>query len=181
MIATVFSLMIGLTPPLKGLLYGDHPALGPSIASTIEVLGGCCVPVILLGLGAKLSKGPVHSRDSGGMGFFFQPSFSLLPNSLFFSQSQIITDEIWVLINSFSFFSLSSWLVLPLLFSPSLPLSLLKKRFWAYFLLIFISLIAFPMMVAGVVYGLKKAQILPDDPIMHLVLMLEGISSFLPS
>jgi len=64
MVAIVFALVIGLTPQLQGLLYGDDAPLGLTVSSAIDVLGDCCVPMILLGLGAKLSKGPNHSAST---------------------------------------------------------------------------------------------------------------------
>jgi len=64
MIAAICALVVGLITPVKGLLYGTSAPLANTVTATLETLGQLSIPLILVGVGARLSRGPRHSGDS---------------------------------------------------------------------------------------------------------------------
>eukprot|EP00906_Rhabdomonas_costata_P020345 RCo029596 len=58
-VACVAALVVGLSPPLKEILFDPEDSfVAPVVLQTGLMLGDCNVPVILLTLGSRLSRGP---------------------------------------------------------------------------------------------------------------------------
>ncbi|KAG1676228.1 hypothetical protein FOA52_006445 [Chlamydomonas sp. UWO 241] len=54
---SVLAIIVGCSPPLRAALIGDDAPLA-LFQSAIAMLGACCIPSIMIGLGATLAHGP---------------------------------------------------------------------------------------------------------------------------
>ncbi|CAH9119130.1 unnamed protein product [Cuscuta epithymum] len=61
MFATLFSFVVGMTPPLKSFVYGDDAPLS-FLTDSLEIMAQAMVPSVMLILGGMLAEGPNESK-----------------------------------------------------------------------------------------------------------------------
>lgn len=114
LIAGIISIGVGLISPLQSLFFGSGAPLANSVTLAISSLGNCCIPMVLVALGSRLGKGPVHMTGK----------------------------------------------------------TVIKG--WMYTCIIFFNLLLLPFMVSGIVIFMSKYNLIPQDPVMYLVIMFEA-------
>jgi len=67
LIAGIISIVVGLIAPLQSLFFGQDAPLANSVTLAIKSLGNCCIPMVLVTLGSRLGKGPVHKTNKAVM------------------------------------------------------------------------------------------------------------------